>query len=175
MNVHYITLKYLKGPFAWSSLWNFPLCYCGYFCSLSTHPIGSTHGLVVDTVALGWWQRRVPETTIALVVPDSERLYKCEAGWKKFCSNVVVWLQGGGIVKADGRRETLGRLWGSAAGLGLPFFFYNKLVGAGRRNTIEMLFVRRFSTKWTENIENSIFDWLRHVNFWTNISVNSFL
>lgn len=123
-----------------------------YFCRLSTHPIGSTHGLIVDTVALGWWQRRVPETAIALVVPDSERLYKCEAGWKKFCSNVVGWLEDGGIVKADRRRETLGRIWGSTAGLGLPFFFYHKLVGAGRRKTVrfksEMVFENDNTCCW---------------------------
>lgn len=97
---------------------------------VKTHPIGSAHGLEVDAVALGWWQRRVPETTVTLVVSHCERLHNGEAGWKQLCSDVVRRVQDGGIAEADGGRKTLWGFRGGTASLALAVLFHDELVGA---------------------------------------------
>lgn len=98
--------------------------------SAKTHPIGSAHSLEVDAVALGWGQRRVPETTITLVVPHCERLHHGQAGRKQLRSHVVGRVQHGGIAEADRGGETLRGFRGGATSLALAMFLHNELVGA---------------------------------------------
>lgn len=100
--------------------------------SANTHPIGSAHRLEVDAVALGWGQRRVPETTITLVVPHCERLHHGQAGRKQLRSHVVGRVQNGGIAEADGGGKTLRGFQGGATTLALAMFLNNELVGAAK-------------------------------------------
>lgn len=160
-----VALEYLYQPY---HLARVPLEIL--FC-LDTHPIGSTHGLEVDAVAFGRWQWRIPETAVALVVSHREWLNNCEAGWRQLCSDVVGWVQDGGIAEADRGGETLRGLGGGAAGLGLALLLHNKLIGAGNTNEVGLMsafvcwsptvLLLKFSTKWTWEGNMSSSDWIK--------------
>lgn len=122
-----------KAPnvlFGQRSFWSNYVLLVETISSVKTHPIGSACSLEVDAVALGWWQRRVPETPVTLIVSHCERLHNGKAGWKQLCSNVVRRVQDGGIAEADGGGETLGRFRGGTASLALAMLLYYELVRA---------------------------------------------
>lgn len=121
---------YPKVLFRQRSTWSIYVPLVEIIYSVNTHPIGSAHSLEVDAVAFGWWQRRVPETTVTLVVSHCERLHNGEAGWKQLCSDVVRRVQDGGIAEADGGGKTLQGFWGGTASLAFAMLFHDKLVGA---------------------------------------------
>lgn len=125
-----VLLKDPKVLFGQRSSWSIYVLLVEIANSVNTHPIGSAHSLEVDAVALGWWQRRVPETTVTLIVSYCEWLHNGEAGWRQLCSDIVRWVQDGGIAEADGGGETLRGFRGGTASLALAMLLHNELVGA---------------------------------------------